>query len=70
MRCPVCGSYEQSVLSMKSKQFAEGLVECAGCGSSWSINHGHSEMVADAHPESFVAGQTECVEADDYVWAA
>ncbi|WP_224746940.1 hypothetical protein [Pelovirga terrestris] len=55
---------------MKSKQFAEGLVECSGCGSSWAINHGHAEMVVDAHPQSFLTGQTECVEADDYVWAA
>ncbi|HMB15441.1 MAG TPA: hypothetical protein VKN62_03925 [Pelovirga sp.] len=55
---------------MKSLQFSEGLVECSGCGSSWSINHGHAEMVVDAHPQSFLAGQTECVEADDYVWAA
>lgn len=69
MRCPVCGSYEQSVLIMKSEQFAEGLMECTICGSSWSVNHGHAEIVIDAQPASFLEGQTECVEADDYVWA-
>lgn len=69
MRCPVCGSYEQSVLTMKAEQFVEGLVECMVCGSSWSINHGLTEMVVDTHPASFLEGRTECVEADDYVWA-
>lgn len=69
MCCPVCGSYEQSVLIMKSEQFAEGLMECTICGSSWSVNHGHAEIVIDAQPASFLEGQTECVEADDYVWA-
>lgn len=68
MRCPFCESYEQSVLSLKSKQFAEVLVECMACGSSWSINHGHIELVVDAHAESFLSGQTDCVEADEYVW--
>ncbi len=69
MRCPVCGSFEQSVLTMKAEQFVEGLVECTECGSSWSINHGHVEMVVDTQLASFLEGRSECVEADDYAWA-
>lgn len=70
MRCPVCGSHEQSVLSMKAGQFEEGLVECGVCASSWSVNHGLSEVVVDTQLASFLQGQSECVEADDYTWAA
>lgn len=70
MKCPVCGSYEQRDLVMKSEQFAEGLSECLVCGSSWSTNHGLAEMVNDTQLASFLEGQSECVEADDYTWAA
>lgn len=69
MHCPFCASYEQVVLTLKSDQFAETLVECTACGNSWSINHGLTELVVDAHPESFLSGLAEHVEADDYVWA-
>jgi len=55
---------------MKAEQFEEGLVECGVCGSSWSINHGLAEVVVDAQLASFLQGQSECVEADDYTWAA
>lgn len=70
MRCPVCTSHEQSVLEMKAGQFEEGLVECSVCGSSWSVSHGLAEIVVDAQLASFLQGQSECVEADDYTWAA
>jgi len=55
---------------MKAEQFEEGLVECGVCGSSWSINHGLAKVVVDAQLASFLQGQSECVEADDYTWAA
>lgn len=69
MRCPTCGSYEQKTLEMKVDQFSESLVDCAVCGSSWSINHGLAEIVVDSQNASFLEGQSECVEADDYPWA-
>lgn len=69
MQCPVCGSYEQNALEMKVEQFCEELVECAVCDSSWSVNHGHAEVVVDTQLSSFLEGQSECVEADDYPWA-
>ena len=69
MQCPVCGSYEQNSIEMKSGQFSEELVECAVCDSSWSINHGLAEVFVDTQSSSFLEGQSECVEADDYPWA-
>jgi uncharacterized Zn finger protein len=70
MQCPICGSYEQKTLELHVEQFNEGLSECAVCGSSWSTNHGLSELVVDTQASSFLQGQSECVEADDYTWAA
>jgi uncharacterized Zn finger protein len=70
MRCPICGSYEQNTLEMKSEQFVEGLVECSVCGSSWSVNHGLAELVVDTQVASFLEGQSESVEADDYIRTA
>jgi len=70
MQCPICRSYEQKTLEMHVDQFNEGLVECFVCGSSWSVNHGLAELVVDAQISSFLEGQSECVEADDYTWAA
>ncbi len=69
MRCPTCGSYEHKTLEMKVSQFSESLVECVVCGSSWSVNHGLAEIVVDSQSASFLEGQSECVEADDYPWA-
>jgi len=57
-------------MKMKVDQFAEGLDECVVCGSIWSISHGLAELVVDTQPDSFLEGQSECVEADDYTWAA
>lgn len=70
MRCPICGHYEQTIMEIKSDQFKEGLAECATCGSSWSIQHGHADLIIDTQLTSFLEGQSECVEADDYTWAA
>ena len=70
MRCPICGNYDQEILIIKTDQFYEGLVECSACESSWAINHGHAELVTDTQLSSFLQGQSECVEADDYTWAA
>jgi len=70
MQCPICGSYEQKSTEMKSEQFCEELVECAICGSNWSINHGRAVIVSDPQLSTFLQGQSECVEGDDYTWAA
>jgi len=70
MQCPICGNYEQTTMEIKVDQFKEGLTECSNCGSSWSVNHGHADLVIDTQLTSFLQGQSECVEADDYTWAA
>jgi len=70
MLCPICGNYEQEILVIKTNQFSEWLAECSHCKSSWAINHGHAELVVDTQLASFLEGQSECVEADDYTWAA
>ena len=70
MKCPICGHYEQTAMEIKSDQFKEGLTECTTCGSSWSIQHGHADLIIDTQLTSFLQGQSECVEADDYTWAA
>ena len=69
MRCPVCGSYEQTEFELKVDQFRESLIVCVVCNSSWAIYHGLAEIVVDTQSESFLEGQSELVEADDYPWA-
>ncbi|MDX2495825.1 MAG: hypothetical protein QNK27_12750 [Desulfuromusa sp.] len=69
MQCPTCGSYEQKTVNLKVDQFDEGLIECFSCGSSWSLNHGHAELIVDTQPHSFLECQSECVESDDYNWS-
>ena len=70
MQCPICGGYEQRSMEMKIGQFREDLSERSICGSSWSINHGHVELVEDTQSLSFLQGETESVEGVDYTWAA
>ena len=70
MQCPICGEYDQRMIEMDTDQFHEGLIECSICGSSWSINHGHVELVKDTQLSSFLQGQSENVESNDYGWAA
>jgi len=70
MQCPVCKSYQNSGLALNAAGFQEELVECRSCGSSWSINHGLAELVNDSQKASFLEATTECVECDDYCFAA
>lgn len=70
MLCPICKSSETREIGLHAEGFHENLLECCCCGSSWSINHGKAEMVCDPQEKSFLEGITECVEGDDYGWAA
>ncbi len=71
MQCPVCKTYEQySEIDLHSNGFAEDIITCSICGTVWSINHGVSEVVMDAQEKSFLSALSECVEADDYCFAA
>ncbi len=70
MKCPICGEYEQRMIEIETDQFHEGLVECSICGSSWSVNHGHLELIKDTQLASFLQAQSESIENHDYTWAA
>ncbi len=70
MKCPVCKTYEQQELDLHAEGFAEDIVECSVCGTIWAINHGLVEIVRDAQKNSFLEALTECVEGDDYSYAA
>jgi len=70
MKCPVCRSYSSQEVDLHSEQFTEELVNCNVCGSEWAISHGLVEVVRDAQKNSFLEALTECVEGDDYSWAA
>jgi len=69
MKCPVCKNTKVIEIDLHSDQFAEDIVECAICGSMWSINHGSTEVVKDTQEFSFLEAVSECVEGADYGWA-
>lgn len=71
MKCPVCKTHEQYVdLDLHAEGFSEDIVTCKICGTVWSVNHGVTEVVRDAQEKSFLSAVTECVESDDYSFAA
>ena len=71
MICPVCKTHEQySTINLHTAGFDENIMTCKICSSVWSINHGLTEIVKDAHKSSFLGAMSECVEADDYCIAA
>ena len=70
MKCPICKSPKHSKISLHVEGFYEALFECADCASSWSVNHGLTEVVNDTQQASFLEAITECVEGDDYCFAA
>ena len=71
MKCPVCKTHEQYVeIDLHSEGFSEDIITCSICGTVWAISHGVTEIVKDAQEKSFLEATTECVEADDYCYAA
>jgi transposase-like protein len=70
MKCPICKSSKHSEIDLHAEGFYEELFECTDCGSSWSVNHGRTEIVKDTQQASFLEALTECVESDDYSFAA
>ncbi len=71
MKCPVCKTHEQYVdIDLHSEGFAEDIYTCSICGTIWSVNHGLTEVVRDPQVRSFLEAQSECVEGDDYSYAA
>lgn len=71
MKCPVCKNHETHIdLNLHAAGFAEELKTCTVCGTVWAVNHGMTEIVSEPLPGSFLSATTECVEADDYNYAA
>jgi hypothetical protein len=70
MQCPICKSYEQQNLDLTVDGFHEEIIQCRVCNSSWSLAHGKAELIDDPQEKSFLEGISECVEGDDYGWAA
>lgn len=71
MKCPVCKTHgPHAEIDLHAAGFTEDIVTCGGCGAVWSINHGVIELVSEPLPASFLSASTECVEADDYNYAA
>ena len=66
MKCPVCKNHEHVDFNLHADGFDEGIIECPNCGTIWSVNHGIIEIVEDPQEKSFLAAQSECVDADDY----
>ena len=70
MKCPICKNTHNKETDLHAEGFYEDLFECDVCGSSWSVNHGLTEVVRDTQQSSFLEAITECVEGDDYCYAA
>ncbi|PLX83190.1 MAG: hypothetical protein C0617_11665 [Desulfuromonas sp.] len=71
MKCPVCKNTDQHIeIDVHANGFDEEIIECDICGTTWSVNHGVSEVVKDSQEKSFLEATSECVEGDDYCWVA
>ncbi len=71
MKCPVCKNHgPYTDINLHSNGFAEEITTCSVCGTIWSVNHGLMEIIKDPQENSFLAVASECVEADDYNYAA
>lgn len=70
MKCPICKNTQNQETDLHTDGFYEDLFECSVCGSSWSVNHGLTEVIRDTQQASFLEALTECVEGDDYCYAA
>lgn len=66
MQCPVCRNNEQVDIDLHADGFSEDIIECRICGTTWSINHGVTEIIKDAQEKSFLEATSESVEGDDY----
>ncbi|OQY17186.1 MAG: hypothetical protein B6I36_09320 [Desulfobacteraceae bacterium 4572_35.1] len=69
MKCPVCKHSKYVEQGLHSAGFSEEIVECDICGTTWSVNHGMTEVVSDTQEFSFLQSLSENVEADDYNYA-
>ena len=69
MKCPVCKHRNNINQLLHADGFKENIIECAVCGTTWSVNHGTAEVISEPLECSFLQASTEVVEADDYTYA-
>lgn len=71
MKCPVCKSHKKTEnIDLHAEGFNESIKTCTICGAAWSENHGVNEIIKDPQEKSFLEATSECVEGDDYSFAA
>lgn len=65
MMCPSCRSIEAPNVKLVPTGLTEEIMECRGCGAVWSVSHGMVELLRDPQANSFLARQSDAVEASD-----
>ena len=65
MMCPSCRNAEKPDVRLVPSGLTEEIMECRGCGAVWSVSHGMVELLRDPQAGSFLAKQSEAVEASD-----
>jgi uncharacterized Zn finger protein len=70
MKCPSCRNSESVDVKLHPAGPSAGasaeIMECRVCGAVWSVSHGSVDLIRDPQANSFLATQSEVVEADDY----
>ena len=66
MKCPVCNKHKHVDIDLHSGSFAEEIITCRVCGSSWAVNHGATTIIKDTQEKSFLG----TVKGYDYSFAA
>lgn len=70
MKCPVCRSYgPHEEFEVQTAEVVD-ILTCSACGAVWSVSHAVVEVIRDPQHGSFLAVAGDCVEADDYNYAA
>lgn len=66
MKCPVCKKHaSHTEIQVHDNGFDEDLFKCDICESTWSVNHGLVDIVADTQKHSFLEANTEAVDGMD-----
>jgi formate dehydrogenase maturation protein FdhE len=65
MICPVCGSYDNEIVSkLDSDQFHEYVLKCNVCESTFTKTRDSVIMVEDKQEDSFLGHCKDCVDGD------
>ncbi|MDY0191395.1 MAG: hypothetical protein RBR22_11740 [Desulfuromonas sp.] len=70
MNCPACKHTRTKVQNLRGDGFTVEIVECKTCGTTWSVNHGVTEIIKDTQKSTFLQCDNENVEGYDYDFVA